>query len=201
MPKPAISAMFPTARISARVAEMGRQISRDSAGGPLDVVALLEDAFVFAADLVRHISAPVVCHFVRAEAHEVTVGGYPRKEIFFSHEPDLRGRNVLLVDAVLDTGVTLDFFAKRIADRGPRSVKLAVLFDRPASRRVDLRPDYVGFVTASNHLVGYGLGDRNGMNRNLAYVGSMDGSRKTIRKAARRAGKPRGRKSRKSRVK
>ncbi len=196
MPKPAIPASFTSARISSRVAQLGRQISHDCAGRPLDVVALLEDAFVFVADLVRHISVPVVCHFVRAESHEVNVGGYQRKEVFFSHEPDLRGRNVLLVDTVLDTGVTMDFFAKRIADRGPRSVKLAVLFDRPTARRVDLRPEYVGFVTASNHLVGYGLADARGANRNLGYVGSTDAGRSKIRKAAGRATKRKGGKTR-----
>lgn len=164
--------MFTAARIQSRVAQLGRQISGDYAGRSLDVVALLEDAFVFVADLVRHIRVPVVCHFVRAESHEVTVGGYQLKEVFFSHEPELRGRNVLLVDTVLDTGITMDFFAKRIADRGPRSVKLAVLFDRPSARRVDLQPEYVGFVTASNQLVGYGLADAKGLNRNLTHVGS-----------------------------
>ena len=179
---------------------MGREISRDYARRTLDVVAILEDAFLFAADLVRHITCPVVLHFVRAESHEVTLGGYTRKEVFFSHQPDLKGRNVLLVDLVLDTGVTLDFLSKRLMESGPRSLRVAVLLNRPQSRRVSLKPDYYGFDVASNYLVGYGLHGEKGMLRNLPRIGSLDRnpSRRTrgaARKGRRVAGK-RGKKVR-----
>jgi hypoxanthine phosphoribosyltransferase len=95
---------------------------------------------------------------------------------------------VLLVDAVLDTGITLDFLAKRILNAKPRSLRLAVLIDRPESRRVDMKPDYVGFPGASNYLVGYGLSSVTGLYRNLPFVGSPNGhGRKgTKRRAGRR---------------
>ncbi|HEV8384463.1 MAG TPA: phosphoribosyltransferase family protein [Candidatus Acidoferrales bacterium] len=171
-PKVAISA----AKLAARVAATGREISRDYAGRTLDLVAIMDNSFVFAADLVRYIKCPIVCHFVRAEIRDVNVGGYERKEIFFSPEPVLRDRDVLLVDAVLQSGVTLDFWAKRLMDSRPRSLRTAVLIDKPQERKVDFQPDYFCFETASNHLVGYGLPEWHGLYRNLPFVGVLSGT-------------------------
>lgn len=183
-----IKRVYSSARISERVAQLGREISRDFAGRTLDVLPILEDSFIFAADLVRHITCPVACHFVRAESSMVRLGDAELKQIFFAHPPDLKGRDVLLVDAVLDTGITLDFLAKRILNAKPRSLRLAVLIDRPESRRVDMKPDYVGFSGASKYLVGYGLSSVSGLYRNLPFVGSPNGhGRKgTKHKAGRR---------------
>lgn len=180
--------LYSPGRLSTRVARLGREISRDYAGRTIDVVAILENAFIFAADLVRHISRPVVCHFVRSEMREVRVGGYDRREIFFSHEPHLEGRDVLVVDAVLHSGVTLEFLVHRILESRPRSLKVAVLLDKPRERRVDLQPDYVGFESASNYLVGYGLPGNRGLFRNLPYVGvPVDGRGRPAAPARRRA--------------
>lgn len=180
--RPAV--LYSPAKIRAQVARMGRAISRDHAGRTLDVVILLENAFVFGADLVRRISCPTVCHFVRAERHNVRFGGFERIEIFFSHEPDLRGRHVLVVDTVLHSGVTLDFLVKRLQETRPRSVRIAVLLDKPHDRRVDIQPDYFGLRAASNYLVGYGLPGRQGFFRGLPYIGSPGGVK---RSAGRRA--------------
>jgi hypoxanthine phosphoribosyltransferase len=154
---------------------MGRAISKDFAGRTVHVVAILEDAMIFASDLIRHITCPVVCHFVRAQAHDVTLGGYARKEVFFSHEPQLKGRDVLLVDAVLDTGITIDFLAWRLRESKPRSLRIAVLLDRPESRRVGITADYKGFEVASKFVVGYGLAGPGGLYRNLPYLASVNG--------------------------
>lgn len=161
-------------RLAARVHQLGRAISRDYAGRTLDVVVILENSFVFGADLVRRISAPVVCHFVRAETRDVHLGGFDRREVFFSAPPVLRGRHVLLVDAVLDTGVTQDFLLKRLELSRPRSLRLAVLFDKRESRKVNLQPEYTGFAAASNNWVGYGLTGRRGLYGNLPYVATAD---------------------------
>jgi hypoxanthine phosphoribosyltransferase len=171
--KPEVKVVYSPARLSARVAQMGRAISRDYAGRTVDVV-VLENAFVFAADLIRHISCPVVCHFVLSEMRDIHFGGFERREIFFIPEPHLAGCDVLLVDVVLQSGVTLDFLAKRLQQSRPRSFRVAVLLDRPQDRKVDLQPDYFGFKAASNYLVGYGLPGNGGLYRNLPYVGSPD---------------------------
>jgi hypoxanthine phosphoribosyltransferase len=155
---------------------LGRTISRDYRGRTLDVVVMIENSFLFGADLVREISGPVVCHFVRSEVRDVRMGGYQRREIFFSAPPALRGRHVLVVDAVLSTGVTQEFLLRRLEEGGPRSLRLAVLFDKPEARRVDLKAEYAGFPAASNQWVGYGLAGPRGTGRNLPYVG-MAGSR------------------------
>ncbi len=168
--------VFSQSRLGARVAAMGRAISGDFANKNLDVVILVENAFVFGADLVRAIKIPVVCHFVRSELRDIEMAGYARREVFFSRAPVLKGRNVLLVDTLLRTGITLDFLAKRIQETSPRSLRIAVLVDAPSDRRVDLKPDYFGFAGASNQLVGYGLADRQGHYRNLSFVGSLKGS-------------------------
>lgn len=182
--KAPLKVVYSPAKILTRVAEVGREISKDYAGRTLDVVAIMDNAFVFAADLVRHIKCPIVCHFVRAEVRDVNVGGYERKEIFFSPEPVLRNRDVLLVDAVLHSGVTLDFWARRLLDSRPRSLRTAVLIDKPQERKVDFQPDYFCFQSASNYLVGYGLPERHGLYRNLPFVGTTDGMGSRSRKQA-----------------
>ena len=158
---------FSPARIATRVAELGRQISRACGGKRLDVVITLDRGFVFAADLIRHIDAPAVCHFVREDVRDIEQGGHLRREVAFGKGPDVKGRDVLLVDAVLESGVTQEFLLRRLGESQPRSLRLAVLLDKPEQRRVGLEPDYFGFRTASNGLwVGYGLAASNGMGRN-----------------------------------
>jgi len=158
---------FSAARIATRVAELGRQISKASGGKRLDVVITLDRGFVFGADLIRHIDAPTVCHFVREDVRDVEQGGHARREVAFGSGPGVKGRDVLLVDAVLESGVTQEFLLRRLGETQPRSLRLAVLLDKPEQRKVALEPDYFGFRTASNGLwVGYGLAASNGMGRN-----------------------------------
>jgi hypoxanthine phosphoribosyltransferase len=133
----------------------------------LDVVVTLDRGFVFGADLIREIQAPVVYHFLRADVRDVQDAGRERREVAFGVEPNLKGRDVLLVDAVLESGVTQEFVLKRLGENDPRSLRLAVLLDKPQQRKVELEPDYFGFRTASNGLwVGYGLSAPNGVGGN-----------------------------------
>jgi len=165
------AAGFSAVRIAARVAALGREISRAYRGRRLDVVITLDRGFVFAADLIRRVDAPMVCHFVREDVRDVEHGGLARREVSFGTRLDLEGRDVLLVDAVLDSGVTQEFLLRRIGESRPRSLRLAVLLDKPEKRRVALEPDYFGFRTASNHIwVGYGLAAANGTGRNLPQL-------------------------------
>lgn len=181
-----IKTVYSPARVASRVEAMGRQISRDYAGRTVDVVILLENAFVFGADLIRRMKLRAVCHFVQAEVRDVQMDGYERREIFFTHQPVLDGRDVLLVTAILHTGVTQDFLIKRLQDHRPRSLRLAALLDKPQERRVDLKADYFGFAAASNYLVGYGLPGPRGLYRNLPQLGELitrrRGNRPRIRK-------------------
>jgi hypoxanthine phosphoribosyltransferase len=163
--------VLPAARLSKRVAELGHDISRDFAGRTVDLVVVLENSFVFAADLMRQISRPVICHFVRVDVRDVKQAGNDRREIFFSQPPQLKGRDVLLVDALLNTGITQDFLCRRLLESRPRSLRLAVLVDKSDDRRVDVKPDYFGFSVASKYVAGYGLAGSRGWYRNLPYIG------------------------------
>ena len=161
------------ARIRTRVGELAREISRAYAGRRIDVVVTLDRAFIFAADLLREIKNTVVCHFVRADVRDIQDGGHARREVYFGSRPELKGRDVLLLDAVLESGVTQEFLLRRLGESGPRSLRLAVLLDKPGRRRVGLEPDYFGFQTASNEVwVGYGLAAANGTGRNYRALSS-----------------------------
>jgi len=158
-------------RIAGRVAELGKEISRAYRGRRLDIVVTMDRGFMFAADLIRELDGTVVCHFVREDLRDVEDGGRPRREVLFSGAPDLKGRDVLLVDAVLESGVTQEFLLRRLGESAPRSLRLAVLLDKPEKRRVDLESDYFGFKTASKEVwVGYGLAAANGTGRNLRQL-------------------------------
>jgi hypoxanthine phosphoribosyltransferase len=160
-------AAYSAARIGARVSELGKEISRAYKGRRVDVVVTLDRGFIFAADLIREINTAVVCHFVREDVRDVNDGGNERREVYFGARPELKGRDVLLLDAVLESGVTQEFLLRRLGESQPRSLRLAVLLDKPARRRVGLEPDYFGFRTASNDIwVGYGLAAANGTGRN-----------------------------------
>jgi len=160
-------AAYSAARIGARVSELGKEISRAYKGRRVDVVVTLDRGFIFAADLIREINTAVVCHFVREDVRDVNDGGNERREVYFGSRPELKGRDVLLLDAVLESGVTQEFLLRRLGESQPRSLRLAVLLDKPARRRVGLEPDYFGFRTASNDVwVGYGLAAANGTGRN-----------------------------------
>ncbi len=165
------SATISEARIAGRVADLGREISRAYQGRRLDIVVTMDRGFMFAADLIRELDNTVVCHFVREDLRDVEDDGRPRREVLFSAAPDLKGRDVLLVDAVLESGVTQEFLLRRLGESAPRSLRLAVLLDKPEKRRVDLESDYFGFKTASKEVwVGYGLAAANGTGRNLRQL-------------------------------
>jgi hypoxanthine phosphoribosyltransferase len=190
------STTFTAARIADRVKALGREISRDAKGRRIDVVVTMDRSFMFAADLIRSIDTPVVLHFVLENIRDVELGGQKRREVFFANrsateQAEFKGRDVLLVDSVLDSGVTQDFLLRRIGENKPRSLRLAVLLDKTSRRRVALEPDYFGFRTASNLLwSGYGLAAANGTGRNgrnLAAGASPNGTGKS--KARRKKGR------------
>ena len=109
----ALRAAITKRRLEVRVEQMERRICRDYLGRTLDVVVVLENAFLFASNLIREISSPVACDFVRSETREVWLAGRNYREIFFSPPPEVRGRDVLVVDAIRNTGVAQDFLLKR----------------------------------------------------------------------------------------
>ena len=160
-----------TDQIQKRVKELARQISDDYKGQTIQMLAVLENAFMFQADLVRALEVPVVCQFIKPKYSRPPSGAtHDVMEIFFSHEPDIRGQHILLVEGLVHSGVTSEFLMSDLRGRGAASVKLVTLLDRQSARRVPLQPDYFGFLVDETFLVGYGLGAVEQTNRNLPYL-------------------------------
>jgi hypoxanthine phosphoribosyltransferase len=153
-------------QIKKRVQEMATRISSDFKGKMVHVVGVMENGFIFMADLVRDLDLDVVCQFVKAESKEANSTTI---EIFFSPELEVQGQHVLLVEALVQSGLTSEFLIRNLVGRGAASVKLAVLLDKQSARRVSLQPDYFGFLMNENFVVGYGLGERH-LGRNLPYI-------------------------------
>jgi len=156
-------------QIQKRVRDLGRKISDDYMGKTLQVVCVLENGFIFMADLVRALELPVVCHFVKPFTKEKIENNVATTEIFFSPETEVNGHDVLLIEGLIQSGITTDFLVRNMLSRGASSVKVCTLLDRQSQRRMSLQPDYFGFLIDENFVVGYGLGGPQ-LNRNLAYV-------------------------------
>ncbi len=157
-------------QIQKRVRELGRQISDDYRGQTVIALGILENSFLFMADLVRAIDVPIVCAFIKPRYKQSQQGESPLLEILFSHELAIAGKHVLLVEGLVHSGVTSEFLMNDLRARGAASVKLATLLDRQSARRVPLQPDYFGFLVDDAFLCGYGLGSPEQTGRNLPYV-------------------------------
>ncbi|HWP41799.1 MAG TPA: phosphoribosyltransferase family protein [Blastocatellia bacterium] len=155
--------------IQKRVRQLAQEIRTGVPAVDLTVVGILDDAFMFMADLVRLLDRPVSCCFMKVSQHQY--GG--QTEIMFTSEFDPRGREILLVGAVAATGITLDYITRQLSERGVRSLRTCVLVDKPGERRVDLKPDFVAFQADDGFLFGYGLGIQNQF-RQLPYIAVME---------------------------
>src|ERR1700680_5191398 len=156
-PKPEqLRPVIPTEQIQKRVREMARQISSDYQGKTIHALALLENGFIFMADLVRFLEVPVICQFIKPRyrrEQENTAAGF--LEIFFSHKLALVGQHVLLIEGLVHSGVTSEFLMNDMRARGAASVKLATLLDRQSARRGQIQPDYFGVLVGGAFLGGY----------------------------------------------
>ena len=160
-------------QIQKRVREIARQISDDYQGSTIHALALLENGFMFMSDLVRTLENPVICQFIKPR-YRREHGNRPEGflEIFFSHDADIHDQHILLVEGLIHSGVTTEFLMSDLRSRGAASVKVATLLDRQSARRVQLQPDYFGFLVDDAFLVGYGLGSAGQTHRNLPYLAS-----------------------------
>jgi hypoxanthine phosphoribosyltransferase len=144
--------------IRKRVRDMAKQINRDYAGKTLHVVGVLEDCFVFMADLVRALTIPVTCSFVRSQVRDSTSGAVAMREIMYIPPVDAAGKELLIVQGVLQSGITLDHLCRTLLAQRPTSLHTATLLDKVDERKTDVSVDYAGFKLSGRFLVGYGLG-------------------------------------------
>ncbi len=162
--------LLTTEQIQRRVKEIGQQISRDYAGKNLTLVCVLPNGFVFCADLIRAISIPSIVHFVQPQRKAMN-GAASQIQIHYGPEIDVKGKDVLFVEGVIQSGQTTEFLMRTIQGWGANSVKLAALIDKQTARRVPLQPDYMGFIIEETYIVGYGLGNPQ-FGRNLPHIQS-----------------------------
>src|SRR5690348_3017607 len=163
--------MITSAQIARRVHRLGKQISDVYADidTPLVMVVILKGATVFAADLLRSLSIPAELEFVRASSYPSGTSSNGRLKLAHMVEGPLVGRHVLLVEDIIDSGVTVNAVARRIERLGAASVRLAALLDRPARRQVEVKIDFTGFVIPDRFVIGYGL-DYAGLYRELPHI-------------------------------
>ena len=145
------------AEIAGRVADLGREIGRDYAGRDLVMIAVLNGVFIFMADLVRALPFPVEVDFVRLCSYGAGTTTSGEVQITKDVEMSLKDRDVLIVEDIVDTGLTLAFLKQHLASHQPRSLKICCLIDKQERREVEVPLDYVGFVIEQGFLVGYGL--------------------------------------------
>ena len=157
--------IYSAAQIAERVAALASEISQAYEGRELTVLGVVDDGFMFLADLLRQLDVPLRVAFIHYEHR--SLGGV--QDLNFSTQLDLTRRDVLLVEGVMETGVTQEYLIKQLESRGAASVKFCVLIDKVDTRRVSLEPDWRAFETHEDYVFGYGLGMGERW-RNLPYL-------------------------------
>lgn len=149
--------LFGADQIAARVKELGQQISADHPEGDILLIGLLKGAFVFLADLVRSLEKPCQIDFARISSYGASTVSSGELKITMDIKIPVQDRNVIIVDDIVDTGLTLHQYREAIMRQGPRSVKTAAMIDKAARRERHVDLDYCGFRVEDGFLVGYGL--------------------------------------------
>ena len=168
-----VAVLIEEEEIRKRVQELGRRITRDYQGSDLTLIAVLKGAFVFMSDLARHIDLPLTVDFLGLSSYgdKTETSGVVR--ITSDLTQPVKGRDVLIVEDIVDSGLTMDFLTKNMKTRLPRSIKVCTFLDKPARRRVHIDVDYVGFTIEDKFVVGYGM-DYRGLYRNLPFLGVLE---------------------------
>jgi hypoxanthine phosphoribosyltransferase len=156
-------------QIQARVVEMGRQISGDFAGREPHLVGVLKGACPFMTDLAQAIDLPITLDYIAVSSYGRATKSTGEVKLIKDLDQGLEGRDLLIVEDIVDTGLTLNYLVNLLGARGPRSLKVVALLSKPARRLVSVHVDYVGFTIEDEFVVGYGL-DYNERYRNLKDI-------------------------------
>ena len=169
--KPAV--LIDQEELSARIADLAREIRQDFPSGQLHFVCVLKGAFLFLGDLIRVMEGHVTIDFMACSSYGG--GTTSTGEVRLSKDLDsgLEGRDVIIVEDIVDTGLTLHYLQEILLARGPRSLRTACLLNKPSRRKIDVKVDYIGFTIEDRFVVGYGL-DYAEQYRNLPYIGILE---------------------------
>lgn len=158
--------------IQTRIVELGAEITRDYEGKKLIVLGILKGAVPFMADLIREIKLPMAYDFMAVSSYGASTHSSGVVRILKDLERSVEDYHILIVEDIIDTGLTLKYLKENLQKRNPLGVKTVTLLDKPARRKTEVVPDYVGFTIPDEFVVGYGL-DFNEEYRNLPYVGVL----------------------------
>jgi hypoxanthine phosphoribosyltransferase len=161
--------LFTQAEIQRKVLELGERISADYKGQELLLVGIMKGALYFLADLSRAITIPVSIDYMGVSSFESRSKGRGAVRISSDLNENIIGRSVLVVEDIINSGLTMEYITKNLLAREPASLKVCTLLDKAEKRRTDLRPDYIGFTIPNKYVVGYGL-DYQDQYRNLPYI-------------------------------
>jgi len=165
--------MFSQEEIEAKVIELAKQIEKDYKGQDLLLVGILKGASVFVADLMRKIDLNVNIDFMSVSSYGSGTVSSGTVKILKDLDVDIKDKNVLIVEDIIDSGITLRNLYDTLMTREPRSLKLCTLLNKPARKKVDVDVDYVGFVIEDKFIVGYGI-DYDEKYRNLPYIAIVE---------------------------
>ena len=158
--------------VAARVSELGAQLSADYAGRDPVLVSVLKGALIFLADLMRAIDLPTSIDLMEVSSYGAATETSGQVRILKDLSKPIEGRDVIVVEDIIDTGLTLNYLLGYLADRRPASIKIVCLLDKPARRLAEIPIDYVGFTIPDRFVIGYGL-DYDERYRNLPYIGVL----------------------------
>jgi hypoxanthine phosphoribosyltransferase len=164
--------LFSAKELDQRVSELGSQITEDYKGKNLLVVTVLKGSSIFSADLVRKIQLPLEMDFIGTSSYGDSTKSSGVVQIVKDIDQGLEGKHVLVVEDIIDTGLTLSYLLKMLQVRNPASLKICALLDKPSRRKVTVPVDYLGFTIEDHFVIGYGL-DYSGRYRNQPYVGIL----------------------------
>jgi hypoxanthine phosphoribosyltransferase len=158
--------------LTRRVGELGAEISRDYDGRDLVMVGILKGAVLFLADLMRHLEVPAEVDFMAVSSYGSSTDSSGVVRILKDLDASIEGRDVLIVEDIIDSGLTLHYLLRNLKARNPKSLEVCALLTKPERRRVDLPIRYVGFEIPNRFAIGYGL-DHKQRFRNLSYVAAL----------------------------
>lgn len=165
-----IKVLISEEEISKKIKELADQISKDYAGKTLHLICVLKGGVFFMTELSRHITVPVTIDFMSVSSYGDATVSSGRVRILKDLDESIEGREVLVVEDIIDSGRTLSYLLEMLKNRQPESLKLCTLLDKPSRREVDVKVDYTGYQIPDEFVVGYGL-DYAQIYRNLPYIG------------------------------
>lgn len=164
--------LFTEAELNERISELGEQITADYEGKSLIVVGILKGSNIFTSDLVRKINLPLKMDFMAVSSYGSSTESTGVVKILKDLDRDIDGEHVLIVEDIVDSGLTLKYLKEILLTRNPASVRICTLLDKPARRKENIKPDYLGYEVPDEFIVGYGI-DYAERYRNLPFVGIL----------------------------